>query len=106
MKNTTKLMALVVAVAMLFGAMASVGMAEGDDFSERVTLDVVAFVGAGEADGLRTDPVSKYIEEALNIDLYLTHVTEADWPGQLSAMLADNDLPDIFLLSEDRKSVV
>ena len=105
MKNTTKLMALVVAVAMLFGAMASVGMAEGDDFSERVTLDVVAFVGAGEADGLRTDPVSKYIEEALNIDLYLTHVTEADWPGQLSAMLADNDLPDIFLLSDATKQL-
>lgn len=74
-------------------------------FDERVELDVVAFVGDGEADGLRTDPVSKYIEEALNIDLYLTHVTEADWPTQLSAMMADNDLPDIFLLSDPTKQL-
>lgn len=74
-------------------------------FDDRVELDVVAFVGSGEADGLRTDPVSKYIEDSLNIDLYLTHVTEADWPTQLSAMLADNDLPDIFLLSDPTKQL-
>lgn len=74
-------------------------------FDERVALDVVAFVGSGEADGLRTDPVSKYIEDSLNIDLYLTHVTEADWPTQLSAMLADNDLPDIFMLSDPTKQL-
>lgn len=74
-------------------------------FEERVALDVVAFVSDGEADGLRTDPVSKYIEDSLNIDLYLTHVTEADWPTQLSAMMADNDLPDIFMLSDPTKQL-
>ena len=74
-------------------------------FEERVALDVVAFVGDGEADGLRSDPVSKYIEDSLNIDLYLTHVTEADWPTQLSAMMADNDLPDIFMLSDPTKQL-
>lgn len=70
-----------------------------------MALDVVAFVGSGELDGLRSDPVSKYIEDNLNIDLYLTAVTEADWPTQLSAMLADNDLPDVFLLSDPTKQL-
>lgn len=74
-------------------------------FDERVELDVVAFVSSNEPDGLRTDPVTKWLEEKLNIDLYLTHVTEADWPTQLSAMLADNDLPDIFLLSDPTKQL-
>lgn len=74
-------------------------------FDERVDLDVVAFVTENEADGLRSDPVTKWLEEKLNINLYLTHVTEADWPTQLSAMLADNDLPDIFLLSDPSKQL-
>ena len=74
-------------------------------FEDRVALDVVAFVGRGEADGLRSDPVSKYIEDTLNIDLYLTGVTEADWPSQLSAMMADGDLPDIFMLSDPTKQL-
>ena len=103
--NVTKLAALVLAVLMLLGVMASAGMAEESKFADRVELDVVAFVSGAEADGLRSDPVSKYIEEALNIDLYLTSVNEADWPSQLSAMLADNDLPDIFLLSDATKQL-
>ena len=74
-------------------------------FEDRVALDVVAFVGRGEADGLRSDPVTKYIEDTLNVDLYLTGVTEADWPSQLSAMMADGDLPDIFLLSDPTKQL-
>ena len=77
------------------------------DFSgeDRVTIDIVAFVDPNEADGPRTDPTTKWLEEKLNIDILLTHVTEADWPTQLSAMLADNDLPDIFLLSDATKQL-
>lgn len=75
------------------------------NFDERVDLDVVAFVTENEADGLRSDPVTKWLEEKLNINLYLTHLTEADWPTQLSAMLADNDLPDIFMLSDPSKQL-
>lgn len=74
-------------------------------FDDHVTLDVVAFVDDNEADGERSDPISKYIEENLNITLNLTHVTEADWPTQLSAMMADGDLPDIFLLSDATKQL-
>lgn len=86
------------------GDTASTGDTSGDGstdnkFAERVALDVCAFVGQNEADGLRSDPVSKYIEEQLNIDLYLTGVTESDWPNQLATMMAGQDLPDIFLLS-------
>ena len=103
--NVTKLIALVLAALMLVGVMATAGIAEASKFADRVELDVVAFVGSGEADGLRSDPVSKYIEDALNIDLYLTAVNEADWPSQLSAMLADGDLPDIFLLSDPTKQL-
>jgi putative aldouronate transport system substrate-binding protein len=69
-------------------------------FDERVTLYVTAFVSNYEPDGRRTDPVSKYIEENLNIDLELTGVIESDYPTQLSAMIASRDLPDVFLLSD------
>jgi ABC-type glycerol-3-phosphate transport system substrate-binding protein len=74
-------------------------------FDETVDLDIVAFVDDNEPDGLRSDPVTKWLEEKLNVNLYVTHVTEADWPTQLSAMLADNDLPDIFLLSDPTKQL-
>ena len=50
-------------------------------------------------------PSARYIEDTLNIDLYLTGVTEADWPSQLSAMMADGDLPDIFMLSDPTKQL-
>lgn len=78
---------------------------EESKFAERVALDVVAFVGSGEADGLRSDPVSKYVEESLNIDLYLTALTEADWPTQLAALMAGGDLPDVFMLSDPTKQL-
>ena len=107
-KFAFKLIALALAAATLSsfaacsngGDTASTGDGSTDDkFAERVALDVCAFVGQNEADGLRSDPVSKYIEEQLNIDLYLTGVTESDWPNQLATMMAGQDLPDIFLLS-------
>ena len=111
-KFAFKLIALALAAATLSsfaacsngGDTASTGDTSGDGstddkFAERVALDVCAFVGQNEADGLRSDPVSKYIEEQLNIDLYLTGVTESDWPNQLATMMAGQDLPDIFLLS-------
>lgn len=75
------------------------GSSTDNKFAERVALDVCAFVSQNEQDGRRSDPISKYIEDQLNIDLYLTGVTEADWPNQLATMMAGQDLPDIFLLS-------
>ncbi len=129
-KTVSKVLAVTMAASMLSGLMvyaeeaeteapateAAAEEAEGgaastetifQDFSgeDRVELDVVAFVSDNEPDGLRSDPVTKWLEEKLNVDLYLTHVTEADWPTQLSAMLADNDLPDVFLLSDPTKQL-
>lgn len=70
------------------------------EFEENVPLYVTAFVGRNEPDGIRTDPVSKYIEEALNIQLELTGVIESDYPTQLSGMIASDELPDVFLFSD------
>jgi ABC-type glycerol-3-phosphate transport system substrate-binding protein len=98
MKRTLVLLML---VAMMMSSVAA--FAEAPKFDERVTLYVTAFVGRGEPDGLRSDPVSKYIEEALNINLELTGVIESEYPTQLSAMIAANDMPDIFLFSDVTK---
>lgn len=74
-------------------------------FDENVTLYVTAFVSRGEQDGRRTDPVSLYIEETLNVNLELTGVIESEYPTQLSALIAANDLPDIFLFSDATKQL-
>jgi ABC-type glycerol-3-phosphate transport system substrate-binding protein len=71
----------------------------GGKYEKRVTLDVIAFVSMVEPDGRRSDPVSKYLEEELNINLELMGTIEANYPTQLAAMIASNDLPDIFMLS-------
>ena len=46
------------------------------DFSgeDRVDLDIVAFVGSNEPDGLRSDPVTKWLEDKLNINEIATKV--------------------------------
>ena len=104
--NLLKRAALLIAVLIFAGSMSFTAVAdEGNKFAENVDLDVVAFVSSGEADGLRSDPVSKYVEESLNINLYLTSVNESDWPSQLSAMMASGDLPDIFMLSDPTKQL-
>jgi ABC-type glycerol-3-phosphate transport system substrate-binding protein len=96
--------ALLLTLGMLAGcsgskdpAPVSASESKGDDLSQRVTITAYAFVNATEPDGRKTDPVSKLIEEKLNINLELSAVTEMDWPTQFSAMLAAGDLPDIFM---------
>lgn len=74
-----------------------------DNDRERVPLYVTALVSRGEPDGRRSDPVSLYIEEELNIDLELTGVIDSEYHTQFSAMLAANDLPDIFNISDLNK---
>jgi ABC-type glycerol-3-phosphate transport system substrate-binding protein len=80
---------------------ASESESKGDDFSQRVTITAYAFIDANEPDGRKTDPVSKLIEEKLNINLELSAVTEMDWATQFSAMLAAGDLPDVFMFPAD-----
>ena len=66
---------------------------------EPVTLRVAAYMGENEPDGFLSDPVTKYIEESLGIKMEVTHTREADWSNQLAALMAANDLPDVFILS-------
>jgi ABC-type glycerol-3-phosphate transport system substrate-binding protein len=68
-----------------------------DDLSKTVPLVVYATVrNTDEPDGRRTDPVSRLLEQKFNIELDLTGVTDADWATQLAALVAAQDLPDIF----------
>ena len=66
---------------------------------EPITLRVAAYMGENEPDGFLSDPVTKYIEESLGIRMEVTHTREADWSNQLAALMAANDLPDVFILS-------
>lgn len=75
------------------------------DTLETVPLHVAAFVASSEPDGRRTDPVSKYIEEKLNIELHLSTAGDGEWGTKLNALIASNDLPDIFLLSDVSKQL-
>jgi len=74
MKKTVARKAFAAASALIMcgNTMAFAGESTGStttpQFEDRVALDVVAFVGSGELDGLRSDPVSKYIEDNLNIE--------------------------------------
>ena len=70
-----------------------------------VTLKVAAFTAAAEPNGVRTDPVSVQIQKDTGVTMDLTSVSEADWTQQFNALLAANDLPDIFLIPEGKKSV-
>jgi ABC-type glycerol-3-phosphate transport system substrate-binding protein len=58
----------------------------------------MAFVNNVE-DGRRSDPTSKFLEDKLNINLELTGTIEATYPSQITAMIAANDLPDVFYFS-------
>jgi ABC-type glycerol-3-phosphate transport system substrate-binding protein len=71
----------------------------GGKFRDRVTLSALAFISSNEPDGRRSDPVTKYIEEKLNINLELTAAQDSTIQTQITAMIASNDLPDIFYFS-------
>ena len=89
-----KFLTILLCLAILLPAGCIVASAE-----EPILLRVAAFMGENEPDGFLTDPVTKYIEESLNVKLEVTHTREADWPNQLAALMAANDLPDVFILS-------
>jgi ABC-type glycerol-3-phosphate transport system substrate-binding protein len=105
-KRAVSVIALLLTLGILAGCSkakepAPASESQGDDLSQRVTITVYAFVNGNEPDGRKTDPVSKLIEEKLNINLDLSAVTEMDWATQFSAMLAAGDLPDIFMFPSD-----
>ncbi|MDR1902822.1 MAG: hypothetical protein LBQ88_11145 [Treponema sp.] len=78
------------------GGTAAAGVRK-DDLTKTVPLVVYATVrNTDEADGRRTDPVSRLLEKKFNIELDLTGVDDANWATQLAALVAAQDLPDLF----------
>lgn len=63
-----------------------------------VTLKVTAMcTNLGAHTGIMTDPVSSYIKEKTGISIELTAVQDGgDYDTKLAAMVASNDLPDVF----------
>jgi ABC-type glycerol-3-phosphate transport system substrate-binding protein len=72
-------------------------MVSGDAGRDHVNLAVTAFVHS--PDGTFSDPVTKYVEESLNVTLDITSIDEATYPTLLSAMIAAGDLPDVFTIT-------
>lgn len=98
--------ALFLSLILLLSAFAGAASAESSvdpRFAERVTLNVALFIEQVEPDGKKTDPVTRYIEDKLNVDLNITCVNDSDWTTQLTALMAANDLPDVFMVANVQK---
>jgi len=73
-----------------------------NDMMEPVTLTVLGNVGSPKymQNGIMEDPVAKYIREKTGISIDLTMMPDSgDSKDKLNAMIASNDLPDIFCLN-------
>lgn len=75
---------------------------------ETVTLKIMGNFDVNQvSNGIATDPVAKYIEEKLGIKMDITASgTVGDVSAKVSAMIAANDLPDIFYLPDQTKQLV
>lgn len=74
---------------------------------EKVTpLKIAVYAQDCEPDGRLNDPVTKWIEKSLNVELEVIHTgSNANWGTQLASLMAANDLPDIFLLNDPSKDL-
>lgn len=81
------------------------GSAVPQEFKENVSLNIYAFCDDPFSGPDRTDPVTKYLEEKMNVKVAITSCNEQEWPTQLAAFIASNDLPDIFYLSDAAKQI-
>jgi len=71
-----------------------------------VKLKIAAFTLNSVPNGIAQDPVSKYIEDKFGITMDITSVGGGDdWPQKLNALIASNDLPDIFLVTDPVKQI-
>ncbi|MCU6708806.1 extracellular solute-binding protein [Paenibacillus sp. J5C_2022] len=83
----------------------SVGTNEsGGEKKETVTLKIAASIAAAEPNGVMQNPVAKQIEEELGIKMDMTAVG-ADFGEKLNAMIASNDLPDLFWVPDPSKQI-
>ncbi|RED85501.1 extracellular solute-binding protein [Cohnella phaseoli] len=83
------------------GASASAG---GEKQQEVVKIKVAASIAAAEPNGVMQNPVAKTIEKELGIQMDMTAVG-ADFGEKLNAMIASNDLPDLFWVPDPAKQI-
>ncbi|MFD0712671.1 extracellular solute-binding protein [Paenibacillus sp. GCM10027626] len=76
----------------------------GSGQEEMVTLKVAASIAAAEPNGVMQNPVAKTIEKELGIKMDMTAVS-ADFGEKLNAMIASNDLPDLFWVPDPGKMI-
>lgn len=76
----------------------------GGEQKKTVTLKVSASIAAAEPNGVMQNPVAKKIEEELGIKMDMTAVG-ADFGEKLNAMIASNDLPDLFWVPDPSKQI-
>lgn len=79
--------------------------AASEPAKEPVTLKISALVATAEPSGVMSNPVAKYIEEKLGITMDMTPISDADWTEKLNALIASNDLPDIFPINDAAKQL-
>ena len=116
MKNKFRVLALLLASAMMIGACGQKGKedAKGESDSSAEASDESA-VNTDKAAGENAEPVTiniatisrgtpmddiymtEYIEKTFNVDLVWTEYAEDAWETQISLMLTTNDLPDLIV---------
>lgn len=76
-----------------------------DSSKKPVTLKISALVATAEPSGVMSNPVAKHIEQKLGITMDMTPINESDWTEKLNALIASNDLPDIFPINDVAKQL-
>ncbi|MCQ6560956.1 extracellular solute-binding protein [Paenibacillus mendelii] len=82
----------------------SSGSVVSEKENKPVTLKIAASIAAAEPNGVMQNPVAKEIEKELGIKMDMTAVG-ADFGEKLNAMIASNDLPDLFWVPDPVKSI-
>ena len=93
--KVTRFIALILALAVVL-AFPTAAFAE----EEKVTLRVMSMSTHPNGTGVLDNKIAKLIEEELGIIIDMTATNEQDAQQQLPAMIASNDLPDIFFIPE------
>jgi len=72
-----------------------------------ITLSIALMVSpVGNQFGVLTDPVSKYIQKETGITINAIDASDSsNWSVRLNALMASNDLPDIFMLADNTKDL-
>ncbi len=96
---------LLLTTAMLTTSMLGCSSEKPNDGEDGVvTLKVAASIAAAEPNGVMQNPVAKTIEQELGIKMDMTAVS-ADFGEKLNAMIASNDLPDLFWVPDPDKMI-